>query len=131
MLHETETSGNSELESIFDDAYENPESEEQEYEMLLDSESLLEPVESGLGCVESESENATRSASNSKHTANDIKLPPNVTQIITSWALNKPNFPKSSVSILRLKRIHNELSASFKTLLASPKLSFIPMMQGL
>ena len=50
-MHETDTSGNLEWESIFDDSYENSESEEQEYDMLLDNVRLLKPVESGLGCV--------------------------------------------------------------------------------
>ena len=55
-----------------------------------------------------------------------------VTEIIATWALNEPNIPKASVSRLlkRLKCIHKELPTSFKTLLPSPKLSYVSMMQG-
>ena len=56
-----------------------------------------------------------------------------VTEIIATWALNEPNIPKASVSRLlkRLKCINKELPTSFKTLLPSPKLSYVSMMQGL
>ena len=130
LLRETVTSGNSKLKSVLDDALENPESEEQDNDVLLDNESLLEPVETRLKCVESELENASCSVSSSKHIANDIKPSLNVTHTIVSGALNKPNVPKSSVSTLlrRLKCVDNKLPASFKMSLPSPKLSFFQMM---
>ena len=112
----------------------NFESEEQnvrEFDMLLDNESLVEPVGSGLGCVESEFGNTTCSLANSRTIANGTAS--NVTKIIATWALNEPNIPKASVSRLlkRLKCIRNELPTSFKNLLPSPNLSYNSMMQGL
>ena len=55
----------------------------------------------------------------------------NVTQIIVTWALNEPNVFIASVTRLlkMLMCIHDELPTSFKTLLPSPKLSYILMIQ--